>query len=221
VAEFAALERERYLQGCRRSIIEAKERRAEAAKRRAAESDFLAAAREGKRRAALTEALNSYQLWTVQLKEATRTLEEARQAKADLSSSEAPLPALKKSLVDAGAAVEAAEIRLNQTNAQEAEPLVALERALRSAQRELALHLGKERARRIDKNLETLRKLDFDQTALNLRDIYNFERLAPCFKNIVRLDAIVEASRDQYGHATDRARVLLEVFGRLDAEIDQ
>jgi hypothetical protein len=53
VGEFAAMERERYLAGCRASIIAAKERRAEAAKRRAAESDFLAAAREGKHRAAL------------------------------------------------------------------------------------------------------------------------------------------------------------------------
>ena len=89
------------------------------------------------------------------------------------------------------------------------------------ASRELSLHRHKERARRVARNVETLRSLGFKQAALNMQHVYDLERLAPCFKNITRLDAIAEQSRDQYGHPTDRARCLLESFGRLDAEFSK
>lgn len=181
----------------------------------------MAGAREGKHRAALAEALNNYEVWAVQLKEATRTLEEAQTAKADLSSSEAPLPALKKSIANAAALVEAAKVRLGEVQAQEAEPLARLKQAVTNASRELSLHQHKERARRVARNVETLRSLGFKQAALNMQHVYDLERLAPCFKNITRLDAIAEQSRDQYGHPTDRARCLLESFGRLDAEFSK
>jgi hypothetical protein len=123
------------------------------------------------------------------------------------------------SLVDAGAAVQAAEIRLEQIRMREAELLAILERAIESALREFGLSCQKERERRITQNLETLRKLDLDESALNRLEIYRLDRLAPCFKNVTRLDRIFEQIRDLYGAASDRARRLLEVFAELDAEL--
>jgi hypothetical protein len=215
VAELMREEREEKIGKFRQRIRELQAARA-AAKESA---DFQAIAVQGKHRIALSDALEVYQGWASQLREANLAFAQAQQQKSDLRSSEAPIATLKKSLVDAEASTEANRIRLEQIQAREPEFLRPLEDALTRAQQEFSFRKGKEYTKLLAANRAILQSMPWDRRALERQQIYNVDGLASCFLNVTRLDTI---GRDSFAsHPADRARELLKAFKELEAEIGQ
>jgi hypothetical protein len=217
VIEAMRIEREEKIGRFRQLIRELQAARAAARAAVEESADLKAAAVQGKHRVALTDALEVYQEWASQMREANLALAQAQQQKSDLRSSEASIATLKKSLVDAEASIEANRIRLEQIQAQEPEFLRPLEDALTPAQQEFSFRKGNEYTRRLAANRAILQGMPWDPRALEKQQIYNVDALASCFLNVTRLEAI---GRDSFAsHPADRARELLEAFKELEAEI--
>jgi hypothetical protein len=214
VAELMKEEREEKLAKFRDRIRQAHANQAMRREQAQAAAKGEADARAGKPRAELVEALAAYELWATHYREAERVLTEAREQKANLSNSDAPIATLKKTLLDAGVAIGAAEIRFDQIKAQGREPTQRLKDALSPAQCEFSLRLSIERGSGIKTNLATL---GFDSAALQRTEIYQLDRLAACFQNVTRLERIEH--RSYGGHPTSQAHELLAVFDRLDTEL--
>jgi len=191
----------------------------EAARRERAQAVAKAEAddRAGRSRAELVAALVAYEEWAKAYREAERVLTEARQTKADLTTSEAPIATRKKSLVDADAGVQAAEIRFEQIKAQGHEPTQRLVNALSPAAREFAYRMAKEQGTRLQANLARLRELRLDPAALQRAEIYGLEKVAECFQNVTRLRAI--EYRPYNAHPSVQAREVLNAFDQLEAEL--
>ncbi len=217
VIEAMRIEREEKIGMFRQRIRELQAARAAARAAVEESADLKAAAVQGKHRVALTDALEVYQEWASQMREANLALAQAQQQKSDLRSSEASIATLKKSLVDAEASIEANRIRLEQIQAQEPEFLRPLEEVLTRAQQEFSFRKGNEYTRRLAANRAILQGMPWDRRALEKQQIYNVDALASCFLNVTRLEAI---GRDSFAsHPADRARELLEAFKELEAEI--
>jgi hypothetical protein len=217
VIEAMRIEREEKIGRFRQLIRELQAARAAARAAVEESADLKAAAVQGKHRVALTDALEVYQEWASQMREANLALAQAQQQKSDLRSSEASIATLKKSLVDAEASIEANRIRLEQIQAQEPEFLRPLEDVLTRAQQEFSFRKGNEYTRRLAANRAILQGMPWDPRALEKQQIYNVDALASCFLNVTRLEAI---GRDSFAsHPADRARELLEAFKELEAEI--
>jgi hypothetical protein len=217
VAELMKEEREEKLAKLRESIRQAHANQAKRREQAQAAAKAEADARAGRPRAELVEALAAYETWTRQYWEAERLLTEAREQKTKLSNSDAPIATLEKTVLDAGATIEAAQIRFDQIKAQGREPTQRLKDALGPAQGEFSLRLSIERGSRIKANLATLQKLGFDSAALQRAEVYQLDRLAACFQNVTRLGAV--EYRSYGGHPTAQAHELLAVFDRLDTEL--
>jgi hypothetical protein len=219
VKELMAEEREQKIANLRETIRRAHAN--EAARREHAHQKVKTEADDsaGRPRAELIAALSTYESWTAQYREAEKVLTEARQTKADLSTSEAPIAALKKSLVDAEAGVQAGEIKFEQIKSQGRELARALSAALAPAQREFGYRLAKERGARLGANLATLQSLRFDPAALQRAEIYGLEKLAGCFQNVTRLEQI--DYRPYNAHPSIQAHELLEAFERLKVELSE
>ena len=217
VIEAMRIEREEKIGKFRQRIRELQAARAAARATVEESADLKAAAVQGKHRVALTDALEVYQEWASQMREANLALAQAQQQKSDLRSSEASIATLKKSLVDAEASIEANRIRLEQIQAQEPEFLRPLEDVLTRAQQEFSFRKGNEYTRRLAANRAILQGMPWDRRALERQQIYNVDALASCFLNVTRLEVI---GRDSFAsHPADRARELLEAFKELEAEI--
>ena len=217
VIEAMRIEREEKIGMFRQRIRELQAARAAARAAVEESADLKAAAVQGKHRVALTDALEVYQEWASQMREANLALAQAQQQKSDLRSSEASIATLKKSLVDAEASIEANRIRLEQIQAQEPEFLRPLEDVLTRAQQEFSFRKGNEYTRRLAANRAILQGMPWDRRALEKQQIYNVDALASFFLNVTRLEAI---GRDSFAsHPADRARELLEAFKELEAEI--
>jgi hypothetical protein len=217
VIEAMRIEREEKIGRFRQLIRELQAARAAARAAVEESADLKAAAVQGKHRVALTDALEVYQEWASQMREANLALAQAQQQKSDLRSSEASIATLKKSLVDAEASIEANRIRLEQIQAQEPEFLRPLEDVLTRAQQEFSFRKGNEYTRRLAANRAILQGMPWDPRALEKQQVYNVDALASCFLNVTRLEAI---GRDSFAsHPADRARELLEAFKELEAEI--
>ena len=209
VIEAMRIEREEKIGMFRQRIRELQAARAAARAAVEESADLKAAAVQGKHRVALTDALEVYQEWASQMREANLALAQAQQQKSDLRSSEASIATLKKSLVDAEASIEANRIRLEQIQAQEPEFLRPLEDVLTRAQQEFSFRKGNEYTRRLAANRAILQGMPWDRRALEKQQIYNVDALASCFLNVTRLEAI---GRDSFAsHPADRARELYDL----------
>jgi len=217
VAQLMKEEREGKIAKLRESIRRAHANEAARRERAQAVAKAEADAQAGRPRAELVTALATYETWTARYREAEKVLTEARQTKADLATSEAPIAALKKSLIDAEASVQAGEIKFEQIKSQGRELARTLSAALAPAQREFGYRIAKERGARLQTNLAALQKLGFDTTASQRAEIYGLDRLAGCFQNVTRLEQI--EYRPYNTHPSIQAHELLEAFERLDAEL--